>query len=221
MLVFYIKTKCQDSIVWMIEISKNLVKTAKLFVGPENGKKLIHRNPNGPTSGRFGAAQHQAAILVETASQKTMDCPGVGVALSLFVLEFVHFAEHLDRNPDVIVGKPIDGMGVVQQDIGIENVILNVTATTVPRWSGKNDRRTGFVKQPRLIFGVHLFNNNLTTTAAAGSAGMSARGIRICGTGDQPEPPRDDSSHRLPCFRIVGERCVIHALLDFKPPNRD
>jgi hypothetical protein len=50
---------------------------------------------------------------------------------------------------------------------------------------------------------------------------MSVRGIRICGTGDQPEPPRDDSSHRLPCFRIVGKRRVIHALLDFKPPNRD
>src|SRR5260221_12527438 len=135
MLVFYIKTKCQDSIVLMIEIAKNLVKAAKLFVGPENGKKLIHRNPNGPASGGFGAAQDQAAILVETAGQKTMDGPGVGAALSLFVLEFVHFAEHLDRNPDMVVGKPIDRMGVVQQDVGIENVILNMAATTVPGWT--------------------------------------------------------------------------------------
>src|SRR5258707_3337409 len=102
MLVFHIKTKCQDSIVRMIEITKNLVKAAELFVGPENGKKLIHRNPNGPASGRFGAAQHQAAILVETAGQKTMDCPGVGAALSLFVLEVGHFAAHRPPEPDMV-----------------------------------------------------------------------------------------------------------------------
>jgi hypothetical protein len=50
---------------------------------------------------------------------------------------------------------------------------------------------------------------------------MSARGIPICGTGDQPEPSRDDSPHRVPRFRIVGERRIVHALLDFKPPNRN
>ena len=42
-----------------------------------------------------------------------------------------------------------------------------------------------------------------------------------CGTSDQPEPSRDDSSHRLPRFRIAGKRRVVHALLDFKPPNRN
>ncbi len=42
-----------------------------------------------------------------------------------------------------------------------------------------------------------------------------------CGTGDQPEPSRDDSPHRLARFWIAGERRVFHALLDFKPPNRN
>ena len=32
----------------------------------------------------------------------------------------------------MIIGKPIDRMGVVQQDIRIENVILNQAATPVP-----------------------------------------------------------------------------------------
>jgi hypothetical protein len=41
------------------------------------------------------------------------------------------------------------------------------------------------------------------------------------GTSHQAEPSRDDSPDRLPRFRIVGKRRVFHALLDFKPPNRN
>jgi hypothetical protein len=132
MPILHVKAECQDPIVWQIKISKNLVKPAKFFVGPEDGKKLIHRDPNGAAAGCFGSFQNQAAILIETTSQKTMDSPSIGAALRLFVLEFVHFAEHFDRNPDMIVGKPIDGMGVVQQDIRIKNIILNEAATPVP-----------------------------------------------------------------------------------------
>jgi hypothetical protein len=51
--------------------------------------------------------------LVETVSQKTVNGASVGATLSLFILELIHFTEHLDRNPDMIIGKPIDGMGVV------------------------------------------------------------------------------------------------------------
>jgi len=57
----------------MIEISKNLFESGEtLLLVPENGKKLIPRNPMvpPPPGGFWGAAQHHAAILVETAGQE-------------------------------------------------------------------------------------------------------------------------------------------------------
>jgi hypothetical protein len=101
------------------------MKTAKLLVCAESRKKLVHCDSDGAAAGSFDPALYQPAVLIETASQKTMDGPSVGAALSLFILELIHFAEHLDRNPDMIVGKPIDGMRVMQQDISIENVVFN------------------------------------------------------------------------------------------------
>jgi|SRR5580704_16510194 hypothetical protein len=41
------------------------------------------------------------------------------------------------------------------------------------------------------------------------------------GTTDQSEPAGDDSAHRLTRLGITRKRRVVHALLDFKPPNRN
>ena len=68
-----------------------------------------------------------------------MDRPSVCAPLGLFVLELVGFAEHVDRDPNVIIGKPIDGMGIMQQNIGIKNVILDLAAMPIPR----TGRRSG------------------------------------------------------------------------------
>ena len=61
-----------------------------------------------------------------------MNRTSVRSSLGLFVLELVCLAEHVDRNPDVIIGEPIDGMGIMQQNIGIKNVVLDLTGMTVP-----------------------------------------------------------------------------------------
>jgi hypothetical protein len=68
-----------------------------------------------------------------------VDRTSVCSPFGLFVLELVGLAEHVDRDPDVIVGKPIHGMGIMQQNIGIKNVVLDLAAMTVPR-TGRYNR---------------------------------------------------------------------------------
>ena len=89
MPILHVKAEGQDPVVRLIKISKNLVKPSKFFIGPENGKKLVHRDPNGAAAGRFGSFQNQAAILIETGKrvQKTMDSPSIGAALGIFIIK--------------------------------------------------------------------------------------------------------------------------------------
>ena len=61
-----------------------------------------------------------------------MDGASVRSPLGLFVLEFVSLAEHIDGDPNVIFGKSIDGMGIMQENIGIKNIVLDLAAMPVP-----------------------------------------------------------------------------------------
>ena len=49
---------------------------------------------------------------------------GIGAALGLFVFKFVQFAEHIHGNPDVVFGETLDAGRIVQEDVGIENVVF-------------------------------------------------------------------------------------------------
>ena len=78
----------------------------------------------------------------------------------LLILEFVKFAQNIDRNPNMVVRKPIDGMRVMQEDVCINDIILDTGLAPIGRL-----RRTQavallrrIVKKPGLIFGdIHLF----------------------------------------------------------------
>jgi len=52
-------------------------------------------------------------------------------------LEFVDLLQDLDRYQDVVVLKVEQGVGVVQEDVGIENVVLD------PRFPGFRSGRSG------------------------------------------------------------------------------
>ena len=77
----------------------------------------------------------------------------------LFILELVKFAQNIDRNPDMIVREPINGMRVVQEDVGIKNIILDAGLASVGglRRTQAVTLLRRIVKKPGLIFGdIHL-----------------------------------------------------------------
>ena len=79
---------------------------------------------------------------------------GVGTAFVLFVFEVVQFALHVDRDPDMIIGEPINGMGIVQQNISIQNIVLDACSVAIQRFrcAGKARLFGRFLKQSGLIF---------------------------------------------------------------------
>ena len=50
-----------------------------------------------------------------------MHLTGVRAAFGHLVFEAVQFAQDIDRNADVVLGKAVDAGGIVQQDVGVEN----------------------------------------------------------------------------------------------------
>jgi len=60
-----------------------------------------------------------------------MDGSSVGTAFVLLVFEFVQFTQHVDRDPDMIIREPINGMGVMQQNVRIQNIVLDVCSTAI------------------------------------------------------------------------------------------
>ena len=59
------------------------------------------------------------ALVGENFHQRPMHFAGIGAALSHLVLEAVQFAQDIDRNADVMLGKAVNAGGIVQQDVGI------------------------------------------------------------------------------------------------------
>ena len=72
---------------------------------------------------------------------------GVCSPFSLFVLEFIEFAQNIDRNPDMVIRESINRVGVMQQNVGIKNVVLDACSTPIKR-----------IRQTRLTW---LFNRLL------------------------------------------------------------
>ena len=150
MLALYVQTKRQDPIVRMLEVPERLLKPAKLFIGPQISQKFVDRDPDSPATRRLGSVRYKFAILIKTARQKPVDRACVCSPLGLFVLELVGLTEHVDRDPNVIIGKSIDGMGIMQQNIGIKNIVLDLAGMTVPRTGLYNGWPGRFLKEPRL-----------------------------------------------------------------------
>ena len=75
-------------------------------------------------------------------------------ALGLFILEFIQLTQHIDRNPDMVIRKSINGMGVMQQNVCIKNVVLDACFTPIERI--RQTRPTclfdRFLKEAGLIF---------------------------------------------------------------------
>jgi hypothetical protein len=116
----------------VVEVAKRLLEPAKLFIRAELAQELVNSDPDRSAAGRFGSVGYQLPILVKATRQEPVNGAGIGSALGLFVLKLVGFAEHIDRDPDVVIGKSINGMGIMQQYVRIKNVILDLTGMTVP-----------------------------------------------------------------------------------------
>ena len=95
--------------------------------------------------GRDGDAEHAARVerdaLGERAAplaklvEQARDRAGVAAPLRALALELIDLLDHVDRDDDVVVLEPEDGVGVVKQDVGVEDVVL--------LHSGRDDLRVG------------------------------------------------------------------------------
>ena len=56
--------------------------------------------------------------------QHAGDSPGILAQLARLPLEAVHLLNDLDRNQNMVVLEPEEGIGVVEEDVCIENVVL-------------------------------------------------------------------------------------------------
>ena len=54
-----------------------------------------------------------------------MRLPCIRSTFALLVLETIQFREHIDGNKDVIVLKPVQAIGVMQKNIGIQNEVFD------------------------------------------------------------------------------------------------
>ena len=54
-----------------------------------------------------------------------MNAAGVGSALGLLGLEFIELGEHIDKDAEVVFLEPLQGRGVVQEDVGVEHVVFH------------------------------------------------------------------------------------------------
>jgi hypothetical protein len=116
----------------VVEIAKRLLEPAKLFIRAELAQELINCDPDRSAAGGLGSVSYQFPILVKAPRQESVNRAGIGSSLGLFILKLVGFAEHIDGDPDVVIGKSINGMGIMQQYVRIKNVILDLAGMTVP-----------------------------------------------------------------------------------------
>ena len=54
-----------------------------------------------------------------------MDGAGIGSALGLLVLEFIELREDFHGDPDVVFLETLEGEGIVEEDVGIEDEVLD------------------------------------------------------------------------------------------------
>ena len=84
---------------------------------------VVEHDPQ-PASIRQADAFTQTALGAQTV-QRARYHAGVGAALGGFAFEPVHFLDDLNGNQDVVLLKIEDGVGVVKEDVGVENVIFH------------------------------------------------------------------------------------------------
>ena len=70
---------------------------------------------------------------MEAACQEPVHRSGVRSAFVLFVLELVQLAQDVDRDPNMIIRESVNGMGIVEQNIRIKNVVLDRCPVPVER----------------------------------------------------------------------------------------
>jgi hypothetical protein len=54
-----------------------------------------------------------------------MDGAGICAALGLLVLEFIELGEDLHGDPDMVFLETLEGEGIVEEDVGIEDEVLD------------------------------------------------------------------------------------------------
>ena len=54
-----------------------------------------------------------------------MDGAGIGAALGLLVLEFIELGEDLHGDPDMVFLETLEGEGIVEEDVGIEDEVFD------------------------------------------------------------------------------------------------
>ena len=89
----------------------------------ELGLRLIENDAQAPTVGQRHPFA-QAAIVAE-AVEHARDGSGILAELGRFALEPVDFLDDFNGNEDVIVFEAEDGVGVVEEDVGVEYVIFH------------------------------------------------------------------------------------------------
>ncbi len=103
----------------------------------EDGEQLLDRDAAVADGGLGRNETHRAAFAVRDAGggvfrmfreegrQLAMDAAGIATAFGLLVLELVEFAQDLQRNADVVVREAIEAIGIVKEDIRVEDEVLS------------------------------------------------------------------------------------------------
>jgi hypothetical protein len=60
----------------------------------------------------------------EKLGQLAVNGSRISTSLALFVLESVQFSEDLEGDADVVITKIVEALGVVKENVGIENEVL-------------------------------------------------------------------------------------------------
>src|SRR5207248_106715 len=116
----------------------------KLALGEEHAQRpaVLQRNALG-----------QAAVLLAKGVEIARDLPRVAAQLGEIALELVDLPEEVDGDDDVVVFELEEGPRIVEQDVGVEDVVLSQ-----PGLPGKNEGRSpwtpgeaGFAAQTRFL----------------------------------------------------------------------
>ena len=93
-------------------------------------EEIVHQHPHCPATGGRSAARDTYGIMAKNPAQKPMRLACVGAALALLILEIVQLGEHIHRNENVVVLKPVQTIRVVQKNIRVQNKVLHSTRRT-------------------------------------------------------------------------------------------
>ena len=107
-----------------LAVGENAVETVELLRVRGAAGGIVNHQPHGAATFRRDALGHFFRA-GKHLGQAAMDAAGIGTALGLLGLEFVQFGQHIDRDAEVVFLEPFQRCRVVQQHVGVQDVVFS------------------------------------------------------------------------------------------------